>query len=639
MAGAFCIVAAEDLTGGSVIARRLAAAMELFPWQRSRVLEPVPGRIWLGAVTNGADAGALDHACHCAGPVAAVVEGCFLRARTECGAEPLIAQGRYAEAAIAAYGCHGADFAAALEGQFNAIIYDAGARTALIGNGRHEGSPLYWSDQGLAFGAATSLGPLGACGLFAPAVDPQSTATFLAYGQLFADQSLLSGVHVMPQASVLEAAADGRRVRSTRYWDMGRIEPAAESLTLRQHVSELADTARAAGRLATRRPGRYVAGLSGGMDSRLNLAAVAPHLPGLQAWTFGAPGATDLQMASAICKSLGLPHLTYAIEPSAIPRNIADFVATVDGCMSASFAYQLDRARDLRERADVVLNGYAGEVIVRGIMLDLKEKDWLRWAKGRIGLGPRSPHPRFERNRSPESALGYVQRKYGRLSGLACLTQPEAPPFVELAGADMARLRDSVPAHLVGEAWILENRGRRWTIMGVVSDRHFYADGSIFYDYDLQDRCFATPLRFRRGARLYRPLLAALDRRLVAMPYGNTGLPLGAPRAEVVAAGLAARAGLRPRPPRASTGASPADWARREIRDVWQALIDAASTRGRPWWDGEAVARCWQAHLDGKSDFSAELGLIASVELFSRRFVDGCRPAGADSRAPNSADS
>jgi hypothetical protein len=365
-----------------------------------------------------------------------------------------------------------------------------------------------------------------------------------------------------------------------------------------------------------------VVGLSGGLDSRLNLAAVAPHLPDLAAWTFGAPGASDLETAAEICRRLGMRHLTYPIDPAATPRNASDFVATVDGCMTAAFAYQLDRARDLREQADVVLNGYAGEVIVRGVMLDLKEKDWARWARGRMGLGPRAPHPRYERNASFDDRLCFLQHKYGRLSGLCPVLARPAPPFAELAGAELERLGGAVRAGMLAEAWILENRGRRWTMMGAVSDRHFYADGSVFYDYDFQDRCFATPPRIRRGGRLYAPLLRALDPRLAEIPSGNTGLPVGASRATVVASRLAERI-MRGRTARSvSTGASHAAWTRGVLKDHYQSLLEDARTLARPWWDGQALVGRWRAHLAGQVDFSAELGLVAAVELFTRRWVD-----------------
>lgn len=624
MAGVFCLIMPAEAADSAAIAQRLASLMTLFPWQRARVIEVDPGRVWLGAIANSSDNSALDALAHRAGSVTAVVEGWFLRSRTECGAEaPIIAQ-RHAEAAILAYKHCGSEFAAALEGQFNAILYDAEAKKVLIGNSRHEHSPLYLREKDSAFAATTSLGPLAACGLFAPSVEPRAAATFLAYGQVYADQSLLEGVTVMNQACILEIPVEGGQVRSTRYWDMGHIAPAPEAMPMRGHVAELADVLRAAGRLVARRPGRYVAGLSGGLDSRLNLSAVAPHLPGLKAWTFGVSGASDLGTAAAICRMVGLEHLPYIIDPSATPRNVSDFVATVDGCMTAAFAYQLDRARDLRNRADIVLNGHAGEVYVCGRFLDLKEEAWVAWGRGRLRLGSRAPHPHAERNTNLNDILLFVEKKYGQLSGLADLTQPATPPFAELARAEMERLRGSVASHLLAEAWMLENRVRRWTVMGIVSDRHFYADGSIFYDYDFQDRCFATPTHYRRGGRLYLPLLRSLSPALAALPSGNTGLPIGASRMRIIAKRLGSRIRAKDAggASRVSTGATPAAWTRGVLRDYYQSLIDDARTRSRPWWDADAIARRWEAHLNGEVDFSHELGLMAALEHFARRWVD-----------------
>lgn len=620
MAGVYCIIMPPHLTCNAVIARRISVAMLLFPWQGTRVIEAEPGRVWLGAVANARDDAALERVSGCVGHCSAVIEGWLLRSRVECGAEPLIAKERYAEAVLAAYGRLGKEFASALEGQFNAIVHDRDAGVVVIGNSRHEHSPLYLAERGAAFGAATSLGPLGACGLFKPVVDPHAAASFLAYGQLFDDETLLDGVRVMDQATVLEVTVDGAHLRATRYWDLSRVELTPTDQPPREQVGHLVETLRAAGRRAAQRGRRLVAGLSGGLDSRLNLAAVAPHAPGLVAWTFGAPGAADLETAAAVCRILGIQHLTYPIDPMAIERNALDFVSTVDGSMTAAFAYQLDRARDLRERADVVCNGYAGEVIVRGSMLDLKEKEWIPYARGRLSLGPPAPHPRFECNRDKDAVVRYLQCKYGRLTGLFGVARPAIPQFAELIERSLSRLRATVPAHLLAEAWIVENRGRRWTMMGIVSDRHFYADASVFYDYDFQDGCFAIPARHRRGGRLYLPLLTALAPQLASVPSGNTGLPVGASRARFLVSHIVARAWGRRRG--VSTGASPADWARGPLREACSALIDDTRTRERPWWDDEALVRSWLAHLAGEVDFAAEIGLIAAVELFCRRWVD-----------------
>lgn len=627
MAGVFVLITPADMPTGAAIAHHLAELMTLFPWQRARLVEAEPGRVWLGAVVNSGDDSALDAASHRAGSLMAVVEGWFLRSRTECGAEAPISAQRHAEAAVAAYRHSGSGFAAALEGQFNAILYDAMARTVLIGNSRHEHSPLHIRAQDGIFAAATILGPLGACGLFSPVVEPRAVATFLAYGQLFADQSLLEGVRVMDQACVLEIAVESARVRATRYWDMGCIAPAPEAMSMQGHVAELASVLRVAGRLAVRRPGRYVVGLSGGLDSRLNLAAVRPHLPDLKAWTFGRPGAFDLRISGTITRLMGIEHLTYLLDPAATSRNVSDFVSTVDGCMTDAFAYQLDRARDLRDKADIVLNGYAGEVILRGVMLDLSEKHWLHWARGRLKVGPRAPHPRFEQNTDLDGALLFLKKKYGRLSGLADLTRPAPPSFTELACSELERLRASVAGYLLADAWVLENRGRRWTMMGIVSDRHFYDDGSVFYDYDFQDRCFATPVRHRRWGRLYAPLLRSLNPVLAALPSGNTGLPIDAPRARIIAGRLASRLGYRGvgSAPRLSTGAMPAVSSRSVLRDYYQNLVDDSRTRGRSWWDAGAIADRWRSHLAREIDFSAEMGLMAAVEHFARRWVDGVR--------------
>lgn len=625
MAGAFALMLRGEWPDGGRVARLLSQAMTLFPHQRAGLLEVEPGRVWLGAVVNGPTDGELSGALRREGALAAAVEGWLLRSREACGAEDAISRQNYAGAVIAAFGAGGERFAARLEGQFNALVYDARARRLWAGNGRHAHSPLYVAESEDYCVLATNLGPLAATGLFDPRLDAEAVSIFLTYDQHFGQRCLLEGVRVLDSGSVLHVDLEGGRAQSRRYWSIGDIPPPREGLTRAQHVAELRDVVLAAGRLTCRRPGRYVVGLSGGLDSRLNLAAVLGGTRELRAWTFGAPDAPDVTVAADICRMLGIEHLVYSLDPSLVPKHAVDFVTSVDGSMTVQFAYQMERARDLGQRADVVLNGFAGEVLVRGILLDLKEKDWLPYLKYRAGLGPATPHPKVERNLDLDAVMQFTAKRHGPRRHLDRLVRVAAPNYATLIQDDLRALSRLLPWERLAEAWIWEHRGRRWTIMGIVSDRHFYQDGSIFYDYDLVDYCFSVPTKVRRGGPLYAPLLRALSPALASIPSGNTGLPIAVSPARALAARVSRRVaiGLGRRGQVATTGADPVKWSRDELRGFWRELVEDPRTQSRSLWNGEELRGLLDAHLRGETDQTALLGQLGAVEFFARRWLDG----------------
>jgi len=201
-------------------------------------------------------------------------------------------------------------------------------------------------------------------------------------------------------------------------------------------------------------------------------------------------------------------------------------------------------------------------------------------------------------------------------------------PLADLVQHELETTMRSVPLEYRAEQWIHENRGRRWTMMGIVSDRHFYGDGCLFYDYDVRDACFAIPPRHRRGHRAYIMVMNRLLPHIASIDYGNTGLPATTPAWKVAAvkAGRKARDrlsfGKRQRfvP---TTGTDFNGWARTSLREFYGELIRSESLRGRAFWDGKGIGALFDAHLRGEINCGHELGLVATAELFQRRWIDG----------------
>lgn len=629
MSGFFCLLTPAGPADGARVADKLAGLMPVFAHQSMRRLEFVSGRLWLGSVASELDSGDLITRLAREGNLACAFDGHLVRAREQVGIDGDLARLDYTAAVMRAYRARGVDCFAALEGQFTVALADLASGRLLLACSRHAHAPLYvhTDDQTGTLLACSRLGPMGACGLFTPRIDEQAVGEFLAYGQFFADRCYFRDVRVLDSATVIESTlrtCSDRR--EWRYWDFDAIAPLPGTMPLKQHVREVCDVLEAAADRMLARPGRCIAGLSGGNDSRIVLGLAVRRSKDLQAWTFGTPEASDVVTAAAVCRHLGIPHLVYPLALEQVPARAAAFVEAVDGTMDASFAHWLTRAQDLGRRAEFVLNGYAGGFFLRGAMLDLKPTAWKKHVAHRLGLAPPAPHPRMERNRDPARIALYLDARYGHASALAPLLSQRPRSVASLVRDDLDR-SDHVPWILQTIRWILENRCRRWVMMGIVMDRHFFGDGSLFYDYDLHDRCLAIPPTHQRGHALFIPVIKSLIPDLARIPCGNTGMPMTVTAKRLAAGKILRRLARGGQAPDVSIGVSDDIEARSALDAFFGELLADQRILARSFWDGGALRTRSEAHRLGKIDFSRELGLVATVELFLRKWVDQPAPS------------
>jgi asparagine synthetase B (glutamine-hydrolysing) len=624
MAGIFCLLVPAGYPDGQGVISRLADASCFFPWQRVRTVEAETGRLFLGATSVENRQQSISAVFADDGDIVCAMEGHFTRARESCGVDALLTVPEYARAAIVAYRAFGPSFASRLEGPFTIVLYDRAALRLMISNSRHEQSPLYrWHRDGCSL-FSSRLGPMGACGLFRPEIDRDAVAAYLSTGQVFNRDCLLKDVSVLESATVLEFDLATGATGERRYWGFADIGPHDESRDYAQHLDRTCELFEASADRMVAAPGRYVCGLSGGNDSRLVVGLAVRRRPELKTWTFGSVDARDMSVAAEISRVLGVEHLAFVSRPEDTPRYAEEYVTLVDGCCTLQFAHQMGRARALREHADRVLNGYGGNYLPAGGLLDLTLPALVAHTRYRLGLGAEAPHPRIEGNRDNRSIALFLRAKYGGMPQLSGLLTPRAPGFADIARWHLDSLGDAVPLHLRVEYWGWEQRSRRWTMMGLVRDRYFYSDCSAFYDYDVFDHCLRIPYRHRRHNRLYRDLMRRLIPQIAGMISSNTDLPATAPYGAVLA-----RSGLRRlrtiatgRAPAYSTGSDIGLWIRTVLRDYYGSMFSDSRTVGRPFWDGPALRARLDEHMRGEVNWGPDFALAASVEVFHRKWID-----------------
>lgn len=613
-----------DRDDGGAVFEKMASSAVLYPWQRAAALDCAGGRVRLAAVVNGTDDADVARHLRSENGISVAVDGHIVRSTEECGVGGLLADAEYSRAVLKAYSKFGADFAARLEGQFVCLLHDADTGEVIVGNDRDGMVPLFTWDGDGSRAYATLLGPLAGCGLFRPEYDRESVATVLFYKHLFFKQTMIRGVGYHDPATITRVPAAGGEPESRRYWDYGRMGGKREDVPLGRQIEDLGDALRAAVKRVIRRPGPFSTSLSGGLDSRLMTGLAAPLIPDLKAWTFGTEDANDLRIARDIGRRLNIEHIHFPIRAEKIVDHASDYITTMNGAFHVLAAFGIERCMEMRRLTRVNLNGYRGGLIIGDILADLGLNQAAAYARYRIGAGPRVSHPWLEKLKTDEELALYYRDLCPRPSGPAAGFALDDPPDLEtevmrILRSDLA----GVPVEYRMEQFTEEyGGGRHAGLLGIMNDRPFHGDASVFYDYEVRDLAYSIPLRHRRGLHAYIELLKRVLPDLAGLEYANTGMPADTPHARVALTKILRR--MRGRGTVLSTGGDVQAWSRNPaVDEFFGAVCNDESTLSRPFWDGGKLADLHRRHSAGQVNAATEIAAAVGIELFARRWLDG----------------
>jgi asparagine synthase (glutamine-hydrolysing) len=499
------------------------------------------------------------------------------------------------------------------EGWFAAAIYDPRAQAFVLVTDRVGQRPLYVARCGHQILVAGELKALTAAG-FERRLDPVAWAQLLAYEMTLGDQTPLVGVRLVPPASTLEVPLKGSP-RLHRRWRF-RLEPAADG-DHRELVEELGRlTARA---VAARIDDDTVLALSGGLDSRTMLSTVLDRTPRPLLVSYGAPGSEDLRLAGAVAAAVRFPHCSIPLDAGYLARGAAETVWLAEGSIRCLHAHHLV-LRSVRDAhaARSVLIGFAGDPILRAFPNHPREGG----AKLAAGL-----HRNLASSVSDDLVKELLTPSFAvTLRGLALDSLRTL--LEEEEGDEISRVRQFV--------W---NQGQRRKVLpGALLFGDDLAPRDPFADGDLIEFCRCMPERLRQGGVLQRAYLSGFpELASVTNPKDGVSPRLGGRRRQLALSGVKARrhlhgrvddaVGFRWLPNRRGLG----DYAR-ELRTHSHMLLDIlfeARTLARGQLNEKGVERLVRELSDGRRRNTRPLGMLLTLELFQRQFIDGDCPEGA----------
>lgn len=199
------------------------------------------------------------------------------------------------EVLLAAFAEWGLGALERLNGMFAFAIWDTALQLLTVARDRFGVKPVYYAQVGNAFLFASEIKAFRGFPGFESRINISGLTEYLTFQNFFSDNTLFSGVKLLPAGCYIQVMAGDAPLEPQRYWDFHFQEPC-------ERVSE-ADALDELDRLFRQAVSRQMisdvdvgAYLSGGMDSGSITALAAKQLPFMRTFTIG----FDLNSASGV---------------------------------------------------------------------------------------------------------------------------------------------------------------------------------------------------------------------------------------------------------------------------------------------------------------------------------------------------
>jgi asparagine synthase (glutamine-hydrolysing) len=361
---------------------------------------------------------------------------------------------------------------------------------------------------------ASDLDAVFSAGLLPRRVDPAYVRTLLRFNKCrLGDRTLLCDVEVLPPASAIRFFPDGRR-------EVPPLPPPAvreECRSEAEWLDRLVPLMRRAVSRSLSRFSRPALALSGGLDSRMLLAAMTPEQRRSTALlTTGNPRSHEVRLAEAAARAAGCGC-------EVVPLGAEDFVRGEN------------ESRRCNEEFDIFVQGAAG--VLHRRVAETADALMTGWDVD-VELRGTYTSPATAAMRTGDDVRALLERKWGLCSPgeLQTLLRTEfqagtPDPTPDLLDRCLRAAEGPTP-EATYLRFIQLYEKRRLLMLRARMIRRRIETLLPFYDPELQLAMRAIPEAMKRGNRLFRALLIALDPALAAVPYQRTLRPASAPPEE-----------------------------------------------------------------------------------------------------------
>lgn len=413
---------------------------------------------------------------------------------------------------------YGAEALKRFNGLFQLAFWDARQQELLLSGDRSGLRPIYFAQQKEKIAFAPEVKALLTLPWVSREVNYNGILSFLRHGLPLGQHTFFQDVEVLPPGAY--AIFRQGKLRIYRYWKMNFTENAlhGENEMQQRFLDTWTDVMR------DQAQGDFRLGLplSGGVDSRLILAALTTQNKEPFTFTMGGPGCKDAEIAQQLAEKANCPNLFSPIVPNEIAMSLERAVYMTDGMFNCFHANVRRLLPSLVESVNLVYDGITPldslydpeDLWWRRLLRQNEPLDWLRAEVKSANLRTFALGAHARVNLIDAAAEGLVQRFN------------ESDYIGEFVWSRRYRANGS-PALL--DLFWLEEFQHRFFSFGPQILRTTVEVRCPFFDKRMLDLiAMLAPRQRSTDKPLQRHAIHAMTPALARIPWERTGLPLTA---------------------------------------------------------------------------------------------------------------
>ena len=372
-----------------------------------------------------------------------------------------------------------------VDGSFCCVLIAKNTGDVMLISDRFGLRNLFWTHSNGVFSWGTHVTPIAAAWCSPTDISSESLQCFLELGYLPGEITFFDPISLIEPATIITFGAANQVVKKERYWAWNQIQPISMCFDVAAHkVAAILQTAVSKRFDSSKKTG---VSLSGGLDSRALLAAIANHRENYAgtAFTFGAEGSLDERIAEEVMAKLpDWTHLRLHITAANWLGPRLSNVLLTDGMLDLQHMHGIEFAKEVSSKLDINFNGYCGDIILGGGWVTRSNQD-----------------KRIDRETAEKFYGHYAKLTHydSNIYDVDC-TEPN----------------------------LYMNRVRRFTGAGTASWLNYLEQAEPFFDKDLVELIVGLPDRYRFQNKLYSEvLLQQYPLFFKDIPWQKTGRPVG----------------------------------------------------------------------------------------------------------------
>ena len=504
-----------------------------------------------------------------------------------------------------------------LNGTFLFAIYNIRSHELIICNDRYGFRPLYWCDIGNYLLFASEIKAILQDENFRGEVDQEAMAEFFSFGYVLGDKTLVKGIKLLPSASIFTYS--NGKMEINQYWNWNQIKKTDVINDEDEIVGELGRLWLQAVERRMKGDGRIGLFLSGGLDSRAIASAISTNYP-IHAVTFGKSDCDDYKIAKKVCERLGIKHHFVEITEERWFSNLEKVVYLTDGLLNVIHEHSLDAIDTAKKCFEVLLDGFAGDLVVGGSYL---RKEF---------LNNKAVNEHYIRVISQIDTKIPIEKE-GEFYSSRILDK--------VHGTSQRAVRDEIK-HWVKDSessdyFFLNNHVRRFTLTGMICTQTKLETSKPFFDNDFIEFVYSLPNELRFNHYIYnKMLLKFFPKTFKHIPWQKTGSPIGTNKiistihffyigGKSKVNRLLQKIGMHPLFTDNRNYVDYENWMRdnKELRKYIYDVVLSERALNRGYFNSDFIRKLIDEHMSGKKNNAQLIGLLLTFELFNRMFIDG----------------